>query len=79
MENNPYQPIVLLPLLGLAFSVIAPFAGVQMYETLLLKGMFVLSLALFLHMAFGVINELCEYLKISAFTIPYPPIKSNMK
>ncbi len=79
MENNPFQPIVLLPLLGLVFAVISPLAGVQAHETLLLKGMFVLSVALFLHMAFGVINELCEYLKISAFTIPYPPTKSNKK
>jgi hypothetical protein len=25
----------------------------------------------------GIINELCEYLKISVFTIPYPPPKAK--
>ncbi|KAL6061321.1 Cholinephosphotransferase 1 [Balamuthia mandrillaris] len=85
-EYNIWNPVHLLPLLGLSIQLLLlrfphllpaqlPLQGASevKVEVVVLYSLLSLLLAVYLHFVLSVISQLCAHLQISCLTIPYPP------
>jgi len=68
VEFHTWNPIIVLPFIGLAVAVLSKDPHLELFTFYLLTGFALLA---YLHMVVSVINELTSYLKIRAFIIPY--------